>query len=328
MINFGLLGAGRIGYTHALAVQGLPNARITAVFDPVDEAAERIQQMSGAKRADVAEIMADPDIQAVIIATPTDLHADQMEQAAKADKAIFCEKPIDLDVDRVKACLEVIEQTQAKVLVGFNRRFDPNFAAVKAQITAGKIGQVEMVQITSRDPSAPPASYIKRSGGLFRDMMIHDFDMARFLLGEEITEVSATGSVLVDPAIEAEGDIDSAVATLRTASGKMAIISNSRRATYGYDQRVEVHGSEGLVSAENMRATTVTVANQDGYQQEPLLDFFMERYARAYQNELGYFVTCLTQGQQIQPNAMDGLKALQLADAALQSMQQQKTILL
>lgn len=328
MINFGLLGAGRIGYTHALAVQNLPNARITAVFDPVDEAAERIQQMSGARRADVSEIMADPDIQAVIIATPTDLHADQMEQAAKAGKAIFCEKPIDLDVDRVKACLEVVEQTQAKVLVGFNRRFDPNFAAVKAQITAGKIGQVEMVQITSRDPSAPPATYIKRSGGLFRDMMIHDFDMARFLLGEEVTEVSATGSVLVDPAIGAEGDIDSAVATLRTASGKMAIISNSRRATYGYDQRVEVHGSEGLVSAENMRATTVTLANQDGYQQEPLLDFFMERYAQAYQNELGYFVTCLTQGQEIQPNGLDGLKALELADAALQSMQQQKTILL
>lgn len=328
MVNFGLLGAGRIGYTHALAVQSLPNARITAVFDPVDEAAARIQKMSGAKRADVAEIMADPDIQAVIIATPTDLHADQMEQAAKVGKAIFCEKPIDLDVDRVKACLEVVEQTQAKVLVGFNRRFDPNFAAVKAQITAGKIGQVEIVQITSRDPSAPPASYIKRSGGLFRDMMIHDFDMARFLLGEEVTEVSATGSVLVDPAIGAEGDIDSAVATLRTASGKMAIISNSRRATYGYDQRVEVHGSEGLVSAENMRATTVTLANQDGYQQEPLLDFFMERYAQAYQNELGYFVACLEQGQQIQPNGLDGLKALQLADAALQSMQQQKTILL
>ena len=328
MINFGLLGAGRIGYTHAVTVQSLPNAQIVSVFDPVDEMAERIQKMSGAKRADVDKIITDPNIQAVIIATPTYLHADQIEQAAKAGKAIFCEKPIDLDLNRVEACLKVIEETGAKILVGFNRRFDPNFTDVKDQIQGGKIGQVEMVQITSRDPSAPPVSYIKQSGGLFRDMMIHDFDMVRFLLGEEITEVSATGSVLVDPVIKDAGDIDSAVATMRTACGKIAVISNSRRASYGYDQRVEVHGSKGLVSAENMRATTVTVANKDGYQQGPLLDFFMERYAQAYQNELGYFVSCLEQATNMAPNGVDGLKALQLADAALQSMRQQKTIIL
>jgi len=244
MIKFGLLGAGRIGYTHALAISELSSAAIAAVFDPVEEAAQRVQERTGARRASVEEIMADGEIDAVIIATPTDLHADQMELAARAGKAISCEKPIALDLDRVRDCLKVIEQTNAKVMVGFNRRFDANFANVRSKIDAGAIGNVEMVQITSRDPSPPPTDYVGRSGGLFRDMMIHDFDMARFLLGEEITEVTATGSVLVDEAIGKAGDVDSATATLKTANGKIAIISNSRRASYGYDQRVEVHGSK------------------------------------------------------------------------------------
>ncbi len=320
MLRFGLLGAGRIGYTHGLAIQNLSEACIDAVFDPVDEAAGRIVKLSGARQAGVEEIIADPSIDAVIIATPTNLHAGQIEMAARAGKAIFCEKPIDLDIDRVRACLEVVAETNAKLMVGFNRRFDPNFVEVRKQIDGGAIGEVEMVQITSRDPSPPPVSYIGVSGGLFRDMMIHDFDMARFLLGEEIVEVTATGSVLVDAAIGEAGDIDSAVATLKTASGKIAIISNSRRATYGYDQRVEVHGSNGLVSAENMRATTVTVANGQGYQTEPLLDFFMERYAVAYQAELAHFVKSVIDDGVVRPNGEDGLKALELADAALQSM--------
>ena len=326
MIKFGLLGAGRIGYTHALAIGELASATITAVFDPVEEAARRVQDMTGARRASVEEIMADDEIDAVIIATPTDLHVDQIEMAACAGKAIFCEKPIALDLDRVRECLKVIEQTNAKVMVGFNRRFDVNFANVRSKIDAGAIGSVEMVQITSRDPSPPPADYVGRSGGLFRDMMIHDFDMARFLLGEEITEVMATGSVLVDEAIGKAGDVDSATATLKTASGKIAIISNSRRASYGYDQRVEVHGSKGLISAENVRATTVTIANAEGYHAEPLLDFFMERYAAAYKNELAYFVKSLEDNTVITPDGSDGMKALELADAAVLSMETGKTV--
>ena len=326
MIKFGLLGAGRIGYTHALAISELASATIAAVFDPVEEAAQRVQEITGARRASVEEIMADDEIDAVIIATPTDLHADQMEMAAHAGKAIFCEKPIALDLERVRDCLKVVDETNAKVMVGFNRRFDANFSNMRAKIDAGAIGNVEMVQITSRDPSPPPADYVGRSGGLFRDMMIHDFDMARFMLGEEITEVTATGSVLVDEAIGEAGDVDSATATLKTASGKIAVISNSRRASYGYDQRVEVHGSKGLISAENLRATTVTIANEDGYHTEPLLNFFMERYAAAYKNELAYFVKSLEENTVITPDGSDGLKALELADAAVQSMELGKTI--
>jgi myo-inositol 2-dehydrogenase/D-chiro-inositol 1-dehydrogenase len=206
-------------------------------------------------------------------------------------------------------------------MIGFNRRFDTNFAAVRAQIDAGAIGAVELVQITSRDPGPPPIDYIKRSGGIFRDMMIHDLDLARFLLNEEIVSVSATGSVLVDPAIGTAGDVDTASATLRTKSGKIAVITNSRRATYGYDQRIEVHGSKGAVSAGNVHNNTVTVANKEGYHDTPLLDFFMERYAVAYRTELQSFVKAIQTGSAISPSGLDGLKALELADAAVKSMQ-------
>jgi myo-inositol 2-dehydrogenase/D-chiro-inositol 1-dehydrogenase len=319
-INFGLLGAGRIGKTHAIAILGIPGTKLAAVYDPIDAAAENIVSMSGARRASVEEILADKTIHAVLICTPTDMHADQIELAAKAGKAIFCEKPVDLSADRVRACLKVVAETNAKLMIGFNRRFDTNFATVRAQIDAGAVGTVELVQITSRDPGPPPVDYIKRSGGLFRDMMIHDFDMARFLLNEEIVGVSAVGSVLVDPAIGAAGDVDTASATLRTKSGKIAVITNSRRATYGYDQRIEVHGSKGAVSAANVHNNTVTIANKDGYHDAPLLDFFMERYAVAYRTELQSFVKAIETGSVISPTGLDGLKALELADAAFASM--------
>jgi myo-inositol 2-dehydrogenase / D-chiro-inositol 1-dehydrogenase len=319
-LRFGLLGAGRIGQTHAKAVGSLNTAHIAAVFDPVEAAANGIRDAYGAIVSSVEAIMADPAIDAVLICTPTDLHADQIEMAARAGKAIFCEKPIDLSVERVKACLGVVKKEKATLMLGFNRRFDPNFAEVKKRIDEGAIGAVEMVHITSRDPGPPPIAYIGRSGGLFRDMMIHDFDMARFLLGEEVTEVTATGSVLVDPEIGKAGDVDSATATLRTASGKIAIISNSRRATYGYDQRIEVHGSAGMVSAENIRESTVTIANAEGYRADPLLNFFMQRYSEAYRIELTHFVEAVTAGRAPKPDGEDGLKALQLADASVHSM--------
>ncbi len=315
-VSIGLLGAGRIGKTHAKAVSQLANAKLAAVYDPFEEAAKEIAAQTGARIDSLDAIMNDPAIDAVIIATPTDLHAEQIEEAARAGKAIFCEKPIHLDGARVRECLKVVEETDAKLMVGFNRRFDPNFAEVKRQIEAGAVGEVELVQITSRDPSPPPAEYAARSGGLFKDMMIHDFDMARFLLGEEIVDISAMGSSIVDPAIGEAGDVDTATVMLKTASGKIAVITNSRRATYGYDQRVEVHGSKGLVSAENKRTTTVTVANENGYTAEPLMDFFMERYVDAYRIELESFVKSLTEGTAMSPSGIDGLKALELAETA------------
>lgn len=328
MLKLGLLGAGRIGMTHAKAVQAVPGATISAVFDPFDAAADAAIEITGAKRATVEEIMTSPEIDAVIIATPTDLHAEQIELAAKAGKAIFCEKPIDLSTDRVRKCLEVVEVTGVKLMVGFNRRFDASFARLKSEIDNGTVGDVELIQIISRDPSAPPVDYIKRSGGIFRDMMIHDLDMARFLLDEEIAEVSASGSVLTDPAIGDAGDYDTATATLRTASGKIAVITNSRRASYGYDQRIEVHGSKGMVQAGNQRATTVTVASSAGYTVDPLLDFFMERYVDAYRDELQTFVRMLSGEKVAIPSGIDGLKALELADAALESAKSKTTVIL
>ena len=324
--RIGLLGAGRIGHAHARAIAEIDSAELAAVFDPVDAAAQAIIDLSGAKRATVEDIFADPAIDAVIIATPTDLHAEQIEQAARAGKAIFCEKPIDFDVVRVRACLDVVKAKGVRLMIGFNRRFDPHFRKVRRQIDMGVIGKVEQVVITSRDPAPPPLDYIKRSGGLFRDMMIHDFDMARFLLGEEVSEVSAFGSVLVDPAIGEAGDVDSAMALLKTGSGKIAVINNSRRATYGYDQRIEVHGAEGMLAAENPRATTVTVADSGGYRTEPLLDFFMARYRDAYRIELSTFVEAVAKGGEITPDGVDGLRALELADAALRSMTEGRAI--
>jgi myo-inositol 2-dehydrogenase/D-chiro-inositol 1-dehydrogenase len=325
-INIGLLGAGRIGLTHARAVAGIATARIAAVFDPIEAAAQAAIDLTGARRATVEEIMADPAIDAVIIATPTDLHADQVEMAAEAGKAIFCEKPIDLEVARVRACLKVVERTGARLMIGFNRRFDREFVELHAQIEAGAVGEVEMVQITSRDHAPPPIEYIRRSGGIFRDMMIHDLDMARFLVGEEFVEVFATGSVLIDPAIGAAGDVDTAMATLKTASGKIVVITTNRRAPYGHDQRAEVHGSKGMASIGNRRATAVSVADSQGYRTEPLLASFMVRYADAYRQELTAFVEALESGGPLSPTGEDGLRALELAEAARRSMESGRVV--
>ncbi len=325
-VRLGLLGAGRIGKVHAKAIAANPGARLIAVADAFPDAAAALAASAGAEVRSVDAIMDASDIDAVLITTPTDLHAAMIERAARAGKAIFCEKPIDLDVARVRSCLAVVAETGAKLMVGFNRRFDPNFAEVRRQIDAGAIGSVEMVSITSRDPGAPPADYIKRSGGIFRDMTIHDFDIARFLLGEEPVTVYASASVLVDPEIGALGDFDSASIVLTTRSGRIAQISNSRRASYGYDQRIEAHGSKGLVSAENVRATNVEVAGADGYRREPLLNFFMTRYTEAYRAEIEAFVAAVEQGGPISPSGEDGLKALLLADAALTSVREKRVV--
>jgi myo-inositol 2-dehydrogenase/D-chiro-inositol 1-dehydrogenase len=318
-VRFGLLGAGRIGKVHARAITGNPDARLVAVADAFAPAAEALAAAYGAEVRTIEAIEAAGDVDAVVICTPTDTHADLIERFARRAKAVFCEKPVDLDLARVQACLKVVEEAGAGLMVGFNRRFDPHFRAVRKAIDDGAVGAVEMVNIVSRDPGAPPLDYIRRSGGIFRDMTIHDFDMARWLLGEESVAVSAHASVLTDQTIGEAGDFDSVSVLLETASGKQAAISNSRRATYGYDQRVEVLGSAGMVAAENQREVSIEVATGQGFTRPPLLDFFMTRYTAAYAAEIAAFVEGLQGGAALSPSGRDGLLALALADAALTS---------
>jgi len=325
-IRFAILGAGRIGQVHARAVSGNDNAVLAAISDPVAAAAAAIADRYGAEIREVDDIAAADDIDAVVLCTPTDLHARQIEQFARAGKAVFCEKPIDLDSARVRACLDVVNETGATLMVGFNRRFDPHFMGVKAAIESGRIGTPEMGIITSRDPGAPPADYITRSGGIFKDMMIHDFDMAVFLMGDMPESVMATGSVLVDPAIAELGDFDSASAVLRWADGRQLSISNSRRATYGYDQRVEMHGSAGMAAAENEHPVRIEVATAEGYTRPPLHDFFMTRYIAAYANEINAFVAALGGKAGGIPTGIDGLNALLIAEAALESATTGRTV--
>ncbi|MDD7971894.1 inositol 2-dehydrogenase [Roseinatronobacter alkalisoli] len=319
--RFAVLGAGRIGQVHARAIAQVDGAALVAIADPISAAAEAMATKYGCDIRSIDAIEAADDVDAVVICTPTDTHADLIERFCRAGKAVFCEKPVDLDTARVRACLQVVKETGGRVMVGFNRRFDPDFAALKAAIDAGRIGKVEMVTLISRDPGAPPYDYITSSGGIFRDMTIHDFDMARWLLGEEVETVMAQASVLTDPKIGALGDFDSANVILRTASGRQAIITNSRRATYGYDQRIEVLGETGMVSARNQHAANIQFADAQGFHDAPLLNFFMTRYTAAYAAEIAAFAAALRDGSAMPITAGDGLRALELADAALQSAQ-------
>ena len=325
-LRFGLLGAGRIGRVHARAIAGDPRATLAAVADAMPDAARAIADASGAQVATVDEILADPAIDAIVICTPTDTHADLIEAGVRAGKAVFCEKPVDLSVARVQACLATVAAAKGTLMVGFNRRFDPDFRAVKAAIDAGRIGKVEMVTISSRDPGAPPVDYIARSGGIFRDMTIHDFDMARWLLGEEPDTVQAAASVLTDPAIGRAGDYDSVNVILRTPSGRQAVITNSRRATYGYDQRIEVLGDMGAVSALNTAEANIEIADAQGFHRAPLLNFFMTRYTAAYAAEIAAFIDAIQQGTPTPTTGDDGLRALVLADAALKSVAESRTV--
>jgi myo-inositol 2-dehydrogenase/D-chiro-inositol 1-dehydrogenase len=325
-IRFGVLGAGRIGKVHARAVGSNKGAVLAAVADAHAPSAKELADAYGSAVRSIEEIEKASDIDAVVICTPTDTHSDLIERFSRAGKAVFCEKPIDLEIARVEKCLAVVDQTGATLMVGFNRRFDPHFAAVKQAVDDGVVGAVEQVVITSRDPGPPPLDYVKRSGGIFRDMTIHDFDLARFFLGEEPVIVSAHGSVLVDKAIGEAGDYDTASVILQTASGKQCVISNSRRATYGYDQRIEVHGSKGLVSAENQRPVSIEVATEKGYTRPPLHDFFMTRYLDAYAAEIATFIAAVNAKKKPTPSGLDGLLALKLADAAVRSAREGKAI--
>jgi myo-inositol 2-dehydrogenase/D-chiro-inositol 1-dehydrogenase len=326
MIRIGLLGAGRIGQIHGRNAAAHAGATLVAVADAIPQSALALARATGAQALSVEELIAAKDIEAVMICTSTDTHADLIERAAGAGKAIFCEKPVDLSAKRIVKTLRKTEAAGVKLMIGFNRRFDPNFSALGKRLAAGAIGEVEIVTILSRDSSPPPVDYVKRSGGLFRDMMIHDLDMARFLLGEDPIEVQAMGSSLVDPAIGMAGDVDTAVVQMRTQSGKLCQISNSRRASYGYDQRIEVHGSKGLLRAGNIHETTVEQAGAKGFTTDPLQNFFLERYAAAYRHELDAFLSAVKSGGAPSPSGHDGLKAQLLADAATRSAQNGKPV--
>jgi len=315
-LEIAVIGAGRIGQIHARNVAAHPNARLAGIADPDGAAAARLAQATGSA---VIALDAAFAADAIMICSPTTTHADYIGRAAAAGKPTFCEKPIDLSVEQVRACLDAVRRAGISLMIGFNRRFDTHFAALKRRLDDGEIGALELATIISRDPAPPPLDYIATSGGLFRDMMIHDLDLARYFLGEEPAEVFAAASALVDPAIGRAGDVDTAVVTLKTAHGRLCQISNSRRATYGYDQRIELHGSKGLLRAGNVTATTVEIADGGGFRTDPALPFFLKRYAAAYRAELDAFVTAVLGGTAPKPDGEDGLRALMLADAATDS---------
>ncbi|MEL6806606.1 MAG: inositol 2-dehydrogenase [Pseudomonadota bacterium] len=320
MLKIGLLGAGRIAGVHAAAISAHGGSTLVAVSDFLPENAQKLADGFGAQVRSNDDIIADPQIDAVLIATPTDTHSDLIEAATAAGKAVLCEKPVDLSLARARACAQAIAGHGMPVMVGFNRRFDPSFGAMKAAMIAGEIGKSELLSITSFDPAPPPVSYVKVSGGLFRDMMIHDFDMANFLMNAAPVTISAVGASLVDPDIGAAGDVDTAVVTLTYADGRIAVIKNSRRAVYGYDQRIEVLGEKGMLQATNLLENALVKSTVDGVTGARPVHFFLERYMPAYTAEWAAFVAALEGGHAMPVTLDDGVAALAMAEAAQRAL--------
>jgi myo-inositol 2-dehydrogenase/D-chiro-inositol 1-dehydrogenase len=326
MIEAALFGAGRIGRIHAGNLARQAGARLKYVADVNQAAADELASRHGAKVATVDAALADKSVGAVVIASSTDTHADLLLRAAQAGKAIFCEKPVDLDLARAVSAAEAVKRAGVTCLIGFQRRYDPTFAALKSRLVAGEIGDPEMLIVTSRDPGAPPVDYIKVSGGIFKDMLIHDFDIFRWILDDEAATVYATGSCLTDPAIEAAGDIDSTTVTIRTRRGRLAQINTSRRAAYGYDQRFEVLGAKGMLQAGNHRPTEVAAHTAVSVSRDKPEHFFLERYRVAYANEMAHFIDAVAGGMPVRTTIADGVKALELADAATRSWRERRII--
>lgn len=329
MLRIAVLGCGRIGRMHAENIHAHPRAELTGVFDVLDAAATNVAANLGVTKFQTAEaVFTSGNVDAVLVATSTPTHADFIEQAVAAGKPILCEKPIDLSIDRVKACAENIAGTNVPIMLGFVRRFDKGHAGVRQAIDAGKIGEVHQVIITSRDPDIAPDSYIEVSGGIFRDMTIHDFDMARFIIGEEFESVSAVGARLVSPDLmERCDDYDTVTVTLTTATGKQCVISNSRRAVYGYDQRVEAFGTAGMAISENHPETNTRLYGAEYTDQKaPLLNFFIERYSQAFASEIDAFVDAIETGTAPAVGFDDGQKALLLAEAAILSVRKGRPV--
>ena len=321
MHRIALLGAGRIAKVHVRNIVDHARTELAYVTDIDRAAAESMAAEHGAQAVEADVVFGDPEVAAIVIASSTPTHSDYIEAGAAAGKHVFCEKPIDLDSGRVRECLANIEGSGTKLIVGFNRRFDPHFRHLKSKLDAGAIGQVEQLAITSRDPEPPPGEYIRASGGLFRDMTIHDFDLARYLLVEEPAEIWASASALMSEEIAALGDIDTAVVGMRTASGKLTVITNSRRATYGYDQRIEAHGSDGILSAGNVLESTLVHGGAHGFTSQRAMHFFLERYFAAYRAEWDHFVDVLDGTVEATPTGIDGARALAMADAAHESLE-------
>lgn len=321
MVGIAVLGCGRIGRMHARNVASNSRARLVTIFDVNAETAASVAADLGVKpAASVDEVLANPEVKGVLIATSTDTHVELITAAVKAGKSVLCEKPIDLDICRAHACWQEIASRNPRVMIGFNRRFDPSFSSLRRRIQEGEIGKPEMLYIANRDPQPPAAEFLRHSGGLLYDFTIHDLDMARYLVGE-IVEVQACGANLVDPAIGEIGDIDTCAVTLRAASGALVQIANGRRCVYGYDQRVEVFGERGMLRAENLRGTAVeSWSDRQTAAQDVLLKFFFDRYKEAYVAELDAFVSVVQTGGRPSPDFADGIAALLLAQAAGRSM--------
>ena len=325
-IGVALLGCGRMGQEHARSLAGIPEVRVAAVADPVEEAAETARRLCRADRvlADPLEAIEDPAVDAVVIVTPTDTHASLTRAAARAGKAIFCEKPVALDLDTTRAAMRLVEQAGVPFQIGFNRRFDAGFAAAKAQIEAGAVGRIEQFRAVGRDPGPPPLAYLEVSGGQFVDQVVHEFDMARFLVGE-IVEVSAWGAVRVDPRIGELGDTDTATTLLRFEDGALGVVESSRRAVYGYDIRAEVFGSGGKLVVEALPKTPVIRFREGGYEADHY-HFFMDRFQAAFRAELEAFVGALLEGRAPDPGPRDAIEGLKVALAAARSLREGRPV--
>jgi myo-inositol 2-dehydrogenase/D-chiro-inositol 1-dehydrogenase len=326
MPDVAIFGAGRIGKIHAGNLVRQPGVKLKYVVDPDAASAKALAAQHGAQVGTVEGVFADASVKAVVIASSTDTHADLIERASHATKAIFCEKPVDLDYARAQRCAKTVRDAGVPCLIGFQRRYDPTFAGLKAKLDAGEIGTPEMLIQTSRDPGPPPVEYIRVSGGIYKDMLIHDFDVFRWILADEAESVYATGSCLVDPAIGREGDVDSTAVTIRTKRGRLAQINTTRRAAYGYDQRFEVIGARGMLQAGNHRPTEVTVSNGTSVTNDLPEHFFLERYRAAYANEMAHFFDAIGSGKPVRTTIDDGVAALVLADAATTSWREQRIV--
>ncbi len=328
-LNIGIIGAGRIGKVHMQSITyNVPTAKVLGITDVFKDGLQELADKYGIEKVyeDYKEMLADKDIDAVLVCSSTDTHADISIEAAKAGKHVFCEKPVDLTPEKVQAVIDAVAEAGVKLQVGFNRRFDHNFAHVRSLINEGKVGNLELIKITSRDPEPPPAEYAAVSGGMFLDMTIHDFDMARFLAGSDVTEVYANATCLVDPAIGEAGDVDTAIINLKFANGALGVIDNSRRAAYGYDQRIEVFGSLGAAMASNDTPTNVTVMNSDGVTTDKPLYFFLERYMQSFRDEMVQFVDAVLNDKPTPTTGNDGLNSILVALAAKKSVQEGRPV--
>jgi myo-inositol 2-dehydrogenase/D-chiro-inositol 1-dehydrogenase len=328
MIRIALFGAGRIGQLHAKHAAEHPGITLAYVVDPVEDNATAVAASTGAAVAEAEQVFADPSIDGVLIASSTDTHVDLVQRAASAEKAVFCEKPLSLDYVKAEACVQVLNRHKSRCMLGFHRRYDPSFKAVRDRIRSGEAGRVYQIVIFSRSGAIPPIEYIKVSGGLFRDSSIHDLDMVRYLIGEEIATVYAVGGCLADKAIGAAGDIDTAMITLVSRSGILAQINNARDTPFGYDQRLEVLASEALLRVENVAQHNAIIGASNGFTSAKPVDSFLERYATAYRAEMDAFVAMITKGATPLADQNDGLAAQRLSEAAVRSFREGRPVAL